>query len=296
MCYVMIKGKGETGKRMKSGVLILDLKNSRMMTAKERIEAQEKLEYSAGVVNKLYGRSLVAEVRFSAGDSVQGVFSSAGKALSAAYMFCMLMYPLKVRCGAGSGEILDALICKDTNRIDGEAYHRAQTALAGAKESDGERMIMYMGGGASDIVVNGLIEAAEREIRNHTEKQAMIFNILQVLSFYSIEGFGAVEYASAVYGHLAQTAKDYSQGGAEIGEARFIEAVRGARVVRPRISDNGLYVEKYVNTAFFPLVGELLGVTAENVRQMAEKADFSGINKLLLTALYVCGENVFKEG
>lgn len=93
---------------------------------------------------------------FSAGDEVQGLFSSTGAAYLYFRLFSMLVSPIEIHCGIGVGKWDVVLKDAGTTAQDGEAYHNARYAIDTVKESLGCSVLMYSGD-KSDAVINTLL-------------------------------------------------------------------------------------------------------------------------------------------
>ena len=103
--------------------LIIDLKKSRSYTKEDRNHIQYYIMDVIHLLNRLYRRELVREVDFSAGDEVQGLFSSPEAAYLYYRMLSMWLHPVEIRAGIGVGGWDVQLDSKGTTGQDGPAYH-----------------------------------------------------------------------------------------------------------------------------------------------------------------------------
>lgn len=115
--------------------LMVDIRDSRKMTEARRQGVQDVMGASLAYLNVLFQNDLLREVVFSAGDEVQGLFSSA----AAAYLYHRALSLLVVQadlrggvgCGAWDVQVADA----PSTAQDGTAYHHARDAISYAKKS-----------------------------------------------------------------------------------------------------------------------------------------------------------------
>lgn len=115
--------------------LMVDIRDSRKMTEARRQGVQDVMGASLAYLNALFQHDLLREVVFSAGDEVQGLFSSA----AAAYLYYRSLSLLVVQadlrggvgCGAWDVQVADA----PSTAQDGTAYHHARDAISYAKKS-----------------------------------------------------------------------------------------------------------------------------------------------------------------
>lgn len=112
---------------MKYAALIFDIVESRHYES--RYEVQDSLMNTVSYLNYLYGQDIKKEVVSSAGDEFQGLFLS----LQAAFLYVrklqLLIYPIKIRCGIGYGEIKYDVEKWSSSAFDGEAYYLARDAI-----------------------------------------------------------------------------------------------------------------------------------------------------------------------
>jgi|GEM_PF-3881136 len=139
---------------------IVDLVQSRRMNDKERFDAQKKLNMAVEIVNRVFESEIEKSLSFSAGDSVQCLFSEASSAYKTFYFLENALFPHSIRCGIGYGEVNQRMISEfksnDSNIYDGDAYHLAKQAIDRSKKY--ERKIVLLFDDGFDNVVNELID------------------------------------------------------------------------------------------------------------------------------------------
>lgn len=120
---------------MKYAALMFDIVESRHY--QDRYDIQNTLMNVVDYLNRLYREDIKKDVVSSAGDEFQGLFFN----LQAAFLYIrklqMLVYPIKIRCGIGHGEIKYDVDGWSSSAFDGEAYYLARDAINQASEKKG---------------------------------------------------------------------------------------------------------------------------------------------------------------
>lgn len=161
--------------------IIIDLVKSKGMSDNKRYLAQEKLNQSITLINEITKDSLVKSMSFSAGDSVQGLFSNVESAYLTFYLIKHLVYPYAIRCGIGQGEINEKLIEKfksnDSNIHDGKAYHLARSGLEYAKKS---KYSLFINSEKNmDYMINVLIN--NDTLTSMTQIQHTLYSLMNII-------------------------------------------------------------------------------------------------------------------
>lgn len=160
--------------------LIIDLKKSRAYTKEDRNYIQYYIMDVVHLLNNLYRRELVREVDFSAGDEVQGLFSSPEAAYLYYRMLSMWLHPVEIRAGIGVGGWDVQLDSKGTTGQDGPAYHKARYAIKHADDSEGYP-ILFLSGSHSDVTINTIIGGAASIMAKQSVYQNQIMLITELL-------------------------------------------------------------------------------------------------------------------
>lgn len=160
--------------------LIIDLKSSRKYNIKARNNIQEYIMRVVDVLNFIFRESLEKNVDFSAGDEIQGLFSSTKASYLYFRMFSMLVSPIEIRAGIGIGSW--EVVVKDagTTAQDGRAYHNARYAIKSVEESKGYSVLLYSGK-PSDIIVNSLLNSTALIINKQSTYQNEIMLLSELL-------------------------------------------------------------------------------------------------------------------
>ena len=170
--------------------LIMDLKKSRRYSSKNRNEIQDYIFHVIRVLNKAFECSLEKDVFFSAGDELQGLFSSVEASYLYFRLFSMLVAPVEIRAGIGVGEW--DVIVKDagTTAQDGSAYHNARRAINATEESLGYSVLLFSGG-KNDIIINSLFNSTALIINKQSEYQNQVMLLSELL--YPINAYGIID-------------------------------------------------------------------------------------------------------
>ena len=160
--------------------LIIDLKKSRSYTKEDRNNIQYYVMDILHLLNRLYHKELVREVDFSAGDEVQGLFSSPEAAYLYYRMLSLWMHPIEIRAGIGVGGWDVQLDNKGTTGQDGPSYHNARYAIENADDSEGYP-ILFFSGNRSDVTINTIIGGAASILAKQSIYQNQIMLITELL-------------------------------------------------------------------------------------------------------------------
>lgn len=112
---------------MKYAAIMFDVVESRKY--QDRYLVQDMLIRCVDYLNDCYGEEIEKDVVSSAGDEFQGLFKNLESAFLYIRKLQLLIYPVKVRCGIGYGEIKYNIEKWASSAIDGEAYYLARDAI-----------------------------------------------------------------------------------------------------------------------------------------------------------------------
>ena len=124
---------------MKYAALMFDIVESR--NYESRYEVQRILMKSVSYLNEMYKNDIKKEVVSSAGDEFQGLFLNLQSAFLYIRKLQLLVYPVKVRCGIGYGEIKYDDDRWTSSAFDGEAYYFARDAIIEASHRKSNALI-----------------------------------------------------------------------------------------------------------------------------------------------------------
>lgn len=112
---------------MKFAAIIFDVIESRKYY--ERYDVQNILMNCVDYLNAIYRYEIKKNVVSSAGDEFQGLFLNLQSAFLYIRKLQILIYPIKLRCGIGYGEIKYDVEEWSSSAYDGEAYYLARDAI-----------------------------------------------------------------------------------------------------------------------------------------------------------------------
>ena len=126
---------------MKYAALIFDIVESRHY--QDRYDIQKILMNAINYLNYLYRADIKKEVVSSAGDEFQGLFFDLQTAFLYVRKLQLLIYPVKIRCGIGFGEIKYDVEDWLSSAFDGEAYYLARDAINGISKRKKSNAILF---------------------------------------------------------------------------------------------------------------------------------------------------------
>lgn len=121
---------------MRYAAMMFDVVESRKYY--ERYDVQNILMNCVDYLNDLYCYAIKKDVVSSAGDEFQGLFLDLQSAFLYIRKLQILIYPIKLRCGIGYGEIKYDVEEWSSPAFDGEAYYLARDAII----STGRKKVM----------------------------------------------------------------------------------------------------------------------------------------------------------
>lgn len=160
--------------------LIMDLKKSRSYSIAERNDIQGYIMEVIHRLNYIFRSSIEKEVDFSAGDEVQGLFSSVEASYLYFRMFNMLVSPIEFRAGIGLGKWEVVLADARTTAQDGKAYHNARRAIEATEDSLGYSVLLFSDR-KSDVIVNSLFNSTALIINKQSRHQNELMLLSELL-------------------------------------------------------------------------------------------------------------------
>lgn len=159
---------------MRYAALIFDIVESRYYN--DRYDVQRVLMESVGYLNHIYRDTIKKSVVPSAGDEFQGLFNNLQSAFIYIRKLQFLLYPIKIRCGIGYGEIKYDHSEWGSVAFDGEAYYRARDAINTIPKRKGN-IICFNTGSKYDKYLNTLC-AANTEIKSRQSQMVRWIELL----------------------------------------------------------------------------------------------------------------------
>lgn len=264
--------------------IIIDIQHSRNYNDDQRFYMQDKLFSIIQFINKYYSKELANKFEFSSGDSIQALFNNVSDAFSSYCFIRNLFYPYQVRCGIGYGTVNQKILDKDyhsTNMLDGEAYHYAISALDDCKLEKYE-FLLYSGNEGKDNLVNQIMSTVELLNLDHTNKQADVFNLFNLLYPLEIkcEEQNIKKNAEFIIDKLKQNILYYDFDKFTFNYIKellsnedrynyFIKGEKFHKLFGPRFT-----------TKMNSVCSELLSVSRQNIEKMRDVGKFDEIRKL----------------
>lgn len=170
--------------------LIMDLKKSRKYSSNNRNAIQDYIYHVIDVLNDAFRISLEKDVFFSAGDELQGLFSSVEASYLYYRLFSMLIGPVEIRAGIGVGDWDVVVENAGTTAQDGSAYHNARYAINAMEESLGYSVLLYSGN-KNDVIINSLFNSTALIISKQSEYQNQVMLLSELL--YPINAYEIID-------------------------------------------------------------------------------------------------------
>lgn len=193
----------------KHAVLIIDIKKSRGYSSKKRNEIQNYIFHVILVLNRVFKKALEKDVFFSAGDELQGLFSSVEASYLYFRLFSMLVVPVEIRAGIGVGEWDVVVKNAGTTAQDGSAYHNARHAINATEETLGYSVLLFSGG-ENDIIINSLLNSTALIINKQSayQNQVMLLSeLLYPVNMYEIIDTNKLKDVIELLARRSETAK-----------------------------------------------------------------------------------------
>lgn len=264
--------------------MIIDIKKSRTYNESERFDIQEKLISIVKFANNYYKDDLVKKIEFSSGDSIQALFKSAAGAFSCYCLIRNLFYPYQIRCGLGFGRINQRFLDNDyrnSNMLDGEAYHFAIKALNNCKLYN-YCFLICSRDFEKDQLVNQIMSTVELFNLDHTPKQADVFNLFNVLIPLEIKTNNQNLNVNShfIMNILKQNvlSYDFKEYTPKKIKELLLDEINYNLIIDD--SENRGFFEPGFSTKINVICSILLGVTRQNVEKMRIAGKFDEIRKL----------------
>lgn len=161
--------------------LMFDVVKSRKLSDEDRFDVQNKLDITMKIINNLFEKNIIKPIKFSAGDSAQGLFDSIAAVHYSYLLVKNAVFPYKVRAGIGYGKINPIMINQfhddDSNKYDGEAYHFAKDAIELAKKENKSLLINI--DKQLDSLLNPILN--DEELISMTVQRKAIYSLINLI-------------------------------------------------------------------------------------------------------------------
>lgn len=169
----------------KYAALIFDVIDSRKIL--DRYKTQSKLKEMTKFLNNLYKDKIVKDVICGSGDEFQGLFKTPEDAYSYIHSLQLYIYPIRVRCGIGYGDIKyknkDWIFDNEwlSTDIDGEAYYRARDAINAIPNKNSTDLVFFKINNEIDKILNTLM-ITSASLKKAQSKTAKLIEL--IMDFY----------------------------------------------------------------------------------------------------------------
>ena len=162
-------------------VLIVDLKRSKRYSTEFRSDIQNFILNTIRCLNDIFYESLIRKVDFSAGDELQGLFTSSQAAFLYYRMLNLILSPIRIRAGIGLGSWDVMIDDEGTTAQDGVAYHRARYAIEATEREAFGYNILFNSGENTDSLINSTINTSSIIIDNNSYHQNFIMLLAELM-------------------------------------------------------------------------------------------------------------------
>ena len=181
---------------MKYAAVMFDVVDSRRYL--DRYDVQRVLMESISYLNYIFRESIKKDVVSSAGDEFQGLFRDVRSAFLYIRKLQLLIYPIKIRCGIGYGEIKYDIEEWSSSAYDGLAYYLARDAIEAITKKK-SNAICFNTMSPNDRYLN-IFSASNIEIKS---KQSQIARLIELVADI-ISPMGAIEEDPDFYKFILQ--------------------------------------------------------------------------------------------
>ncbi|MBQ2891509.1 MAG: hypothetical protein IJE45_01295 [Bacilli bacterium] len=154
--------------------VIFDIIDSRKIF--DRYTTQLILKKSIEFLNESFGENIVKEVVTVRGDEFQGSFRSISAAFDYIRKLQLLIYPIRIRCGIGKGNLKYLDDDWTSVDIDGSAYHNSRNAIDKMPNKDTD-LILFCTNSKWDVQINTIMIANSLLKR----KQSAICRLIELI-------------------------------------------------------------------------------------------------------------------
>ena len=268
LCYTDF----EVRKLKKYSVLMVDLKNSRSYDIQDRNNIQNSILSSINILNKIFKNSIEKEVKFSAGDEIQGLFISPQSAYLYYRLFSMLIFPIQTHTGIGFGTWDIRVENESSTAQDGTVYHNARKAIDEAKKSL-EYSVLFYSKSKNDIIVNSLINSNNLLTIKQSKYQNNLMLLAEIL--YPITNGDIIEYEK-----LKELLKFIQF---EKKENLIIDIEYP--IISTQLEKQNFYITEGKKRGLSTQISKLLGVSRQSVEKSIKIGDIYELRNLTIAVL-----------
>lgn len=270
--------------------MIIDLKKSRIYSNQLRNNIQKHILQTINVMNKMFNKSLVKKVDFSAGDEIQGLFTSAAAAFLFFRLFSMLIFPVEIRAGIGVGEWNVVIAEKGTSAQDGQVYHYARHAIDSTEESLGYTVLLYSNN-EIDLIINSLFNSTALIINHQSRYQNEVMLLSELLYPVNankiIEFFDVNAIINLIYNKRLCVEDCYSQSKSSkhsLFDKIIIDNI-DCRPIDAGLDNSTFFITEGKIKGLSSQLSKLLGVSRQSLDKTIKTANIFEARNLAITTL-----------
>lgn len=254
---------------MKYAAIIFDIIDSRRYI--DRYDVQNILMESVSYLNKVYEYAIKKQVVSSAGDEFQGLFYDIQTAFLYIRKLQLIIYPIKIRCGIGYGEIKYDTEKWSSVSIDGEAYYLARDAINSVQKRK-SNAIRFNTNSRYDKYLNTLCMAGN-EIKL---KQSQMVRLVELLADIILPIYPTKEYEDFYYFILKNRIRLINQErwNKVIGKFREIEEIdinfehlmNIKKSIEPKYyCENNFYMDEFWIHGMSTYIAQTMNTSRQNI-------------------------------
>lgn len=271
--------------------LIVDIKNSRKYSLQVRNDLQEYIMHVIKVLNNIFFSVLEKNVYFSAGDEIQGLFTSVEASFLYYRLFSMLIAPIEIRAGIGVGEWSVRINDAGTTAQDGEAYHNARYAINSTEDSLGYSVLLFSGK-KDDTVVNSLLNSTALIISKQSEYQneiMLLSELLYPINTNEIINVDTFKKITELLEHKSYTVKQIPKHKLMINRESLFNRISYFEIIPNPIdafiSCNSFFVTDGRIRGLPKKLSEIMGVTRQSIYKTIKTANIYEARNLAVATL-----------
>lgn len=279
--------------KLKYTAFIVDIVNSKMLSAEDRKEAQVFIKESLEILNLVFRVSLEFEVIFSAGDELQGLFKDPVSAFMYYRLLKMILAPLQIRCGMGVGELNVKMTMGTSAEQDGPAYYNAREAILTAHKISGTASIFHSDN-ENDIYVNTLFNCANLLLQEQSENQSRIYLLTECLNpLFNSDSMELSELRQICQAILNQRQVQYfsERGNLSQSTVQQIFDFEAVNVFSEALLKNKILLESTVKRGLSAKISNITNTSRQNIDDIIKSANIAAIRNIDLTTILFLRRN-----
>ncbi|MCL2295946.1 MAG: SatD family protein, partial [Methanomassiliicoccaceae archaeon] len=190
-------------------------------------------------------------------------------------------FPYEMRCGIGAGSLID-MPYRSSNMMDGTSYHNARNILTFSKDNGYD--MLFGSGCKEDDFVNRYLAAAQALMSKQSRKQRIVDNLISLTDPLITDDVDTKEYNKGIRRFIESCAEIYRDSDRTTGDYSFTAAAPSVNLSELAYRSNIFFNMKTVGRNNQTMIGRMLNVSSENIRQMMIKGDVEMIRSLLIGA------------